>query len=140
MREAYGIEAPVLPRRTPWTRPRRRNPSRPRGWQDYHLVVSRLLPYKNVEAVVEAFRDLPERLVVVGHGPLRRSLERRLPPNVRLLSDLTDGQLRWVYAHSSALVAPPSRTTGSPRWRPPAYGSRPWRSAPAATSTRSSRA
>ena len=92
------------------------------GWQDYHLVVSRLLPYKNVEAVVEAFRDLPERLVIVGHGPLRRTLERRLPANVRLLSNLTDAQLRWVYAHSRALVAPALEDYGLTPLEAAAYG------------------
>jgi glycosyltransferase involved in cell wall biosynthesis len=123
MREAYGIEAPVLPapHGMDTTAPQEPVPALD-GWQDYHLVVSRLLPYKNVEAVVEAFRDLPERLVVVGHGPLRRSLERRLPPNVRLLSDLTDGQLRWVYAHSSALVAPALEDYGLTPLEAAAYG------------------
>jgi glycosyltransferase involved in cell wall biosynthesis len=123
MREAYGIEAPVLPapHAMDTTAPQEPVPALD-GWQDYHLVVSRLLPYKNVEAVVEAFRDLPERLVVVGHGPLRRSLERRLPPNVRLLSDLTDGQLRWVYAHSSALVAPALEDYGLTPLEAAAYG------------------
>ena len=40
----------------------------------YHLVVSRLLPYKNVDQVVEAFRGLPERLLVIGAGPLLEEL------------------------------------------------------------------
>lgn len=77
-------------------------------WADggFHLVVSRLLPYKNVHHVVEAFRDLPERLVVVGHGPLAGQLRSLAPPNVRLISGLTDAQLRWAYAHCTALLAP----------------------------------
>jgi glycosyltransferase involved in cell wall biosynthesis len=68
--------------------------------------VSRLLPYKNVDVVVEAFRGLDERLVVVGHGPLARELQRSLPPNARLLPVLTDAELRWVYAHAQVLLAP----------------------------------
>ena len=123
MRETYGIEAPILPP------PHAMDPNAPQepvaaldGWQDYHLVVSRLMPYKNVEAVVEAFRDLPERLVVVGQGPLRRSLERRLPPNVRLVSDLSDAQLRWVYAHSQALVGPALEDYGLTPLEAAAYG------------------
>ena len=41
------------------------------------LCVSRLLPYKNVDAVVEAFASLPEeRLVVAGSGPDERSASR----------------------------------------------------------------
>jgi glycosyltransferase involved in cell wall biosynthesis len=123
MRDAYGIEAPVLPA------PHAMDPAAAQepvpelaGWSDYHLVVSRLLPYKNVDAAVEAFRDLPERLVVVGHGPLKRSLERHLPANVRLLSNLTDAQLRWVYAHSRALVAPSLEDYGLTPLEAAAYG------------------
>ncbi|SDB79859.1 Glycosyltransferase involved in cell wall bisynthesis [Raineyella antarctica] len=77
-------------------------------WQDrYHLVVSRLMPYKNVDRALEAFADLPdERLVVVGAGPLADQLRAAAPPNVRMVSGLTDAQLRWTYAHATALVAP----------------------------------
>jgi glycosyltransferase involved in cell wall biosynthesis len=73
----------------------------------YLLVVSRLLPYKNVGAVLDAVRGLlDERLVVVGRGPEKARLEASRPPNVRLLEGLTDAQLRWVYAHCTALIAP----------------------------------
>lgn len=77
-------------------------------WQDgYHLVVSRLLPYKNVDRALEAFRGLPdERLVVVGDGPMAERLRAECPANARMVSDLGDAQLRWVYAHATALVAP----------------------------------
>ncbi|MEP6651076.1 MAG: glycosyltransferase [Lapillicoccus sp.] len=123
MRETYGIEAAVLPAPHAMdSTDRQERVAALDGWSDYHLVVSRLLPYKNVEAAVEAFRDLPERLVVVGRGPLRRSLERRLPSNVRLLSDLTDAQLRWVYAHSRALVAPSLEDYGLTPLEAAAYG------------------
>ena len=49
-------------------------------WADggYHLVVSRLLPYKNVDVVVER-GGTGHRLVVVGPGPgqrRRRATER----------------------------------------------------------------
>lgn len=77
------------------------------GWSDYHLIVSRLLPYKNVGAAIDAFQGLPgERLVVVGHGPLKPALVSRLPGNARLVSHLTDAQMRWVYARAHALIAP----------------------------------
>lgn len=77
-------------------------------WQDgYHLVVSRLLPYKNVDRALEAFRGLPdERLVVVGDGPMADLLRAEAPANARMVSDLSDAQLRWAYAHATALVAP----------------------------------
>lgn len=72
----------------------------------FHLVVSRLLPYKNVDVAVSAMRGRTDRLVVIGDGPLKDELVRHLPDNVRLLSGLTDDQMRWVYAHSTTLIAP----------------------------------
>ena len=77
-------------------------------WRDgYHLVVSRLLPYKNVDHALEAFGALPdERLVVVGAGPLADRLRAVAPANVRMVSGLSDAQLRWTYAHATALIAP----------------------------------
>jgi glycosyltransferase involved in cell wall biosynthesis len=70
------------------------------------LVVARLLPYKHVGHVIDAFRQLDrERLVVVGDGPQRHDLEARAPDNVRILGDVDDASLRWLYANANALVA-----------------------------------
>ena len=71
----------------------------------YHLVVSRLLPYKNVDQVVEAFRGLPERLLVIGAGPLLEELRAAAPDNVRFATGLTDAQMRCAHARATALVA-----------------------------------
>ena len=77
------------------------------GWRDYFLVVSRLMPYKNVDVVLETFRSLPEeRLVVIGRGPLTQQLRRTATANVRFLEGLSDAQMRWAYAHSRAVIAP----------------------------------
>jgi glycosyltransferase involved in cell wall biosynthesis len=70
------------------------------------LCVSRLLSYKNVDAVVEAFAGLPdERLVVVGDGPERARLRARAPANVQLVGTVDDARLRWLYRHTPGLVA-----------------------------------
>ncbi|PKW27088.1 glycosyltransferase [Phycicoccus duodecadis] len=107
--EAYGIPAEVLPAPHAMDPAAERAPVGPLAdWADggYLLVVSRLLPYKNVEAVVEAVRGTAHRLVVVGDGPGREALLARMPGNTRLVSGLTDAQVRWVYAHARLLVAP----------------------------------
>ena len=107
--DTYGIEADFVPP------PHSIDPAgsqEPVGaladWHDgYHLIVSRLMPYKNVDQALKAFRDMPEeRLVVVGSGPLADQLAAQAPANVRMLSGLSDAQLRWTYAHATALVAP----------------------------------
>ena len=47
-------------------------------------MVSRLLPYKNVDKAIEAFRDLPdERLVVIGRGPEEQRLRHACRPTWR---------------------------------------------------------
>lgn len=109
IRSAYGVDAEVLPAPVTLT-PHGAVSVVPalRDWaaEGYALVVSRLLPYKNVGAVIEAFRGHAERLVVVGNGPLLPELARSSPENVRIVSDLTDAQVRWVYANAAVLVAP----------------------------------
>ena len=70
---AYGIEATVVPPPYGIDAGGELSPvAALADWADdgYLLVVSRLLPYKNVDVAIEAVRGLPERLVVVGHGPI----------------------------------------------------------------------
>lgn len=71
----------------------------------YLLCIGRFLPYKHVDAVIAAMRRLPrDRLVVVGSGPLERTLRRMSPSNVVFLRDLDDAHMRWLYAHAALLV------------------------------------
>ncbi len=103
--DLYGIDAEVVPPPVDVD---------PGGVQEpiaglepgFVLCVSRLLAYKNVEAVTSAFSQLPgQRLVVVGSGPLADQIAATRPPNVRVLGRVTDANLRWLYASSSGLVA-----------------------------------
>jgi glycosyltransferase involved in cell wall biosynthesis len=73
--------------------------------QGFFLTVARLLPYKNVAATVDAFRDLNSRLVVVGDGPQREQLMATAPPNATFLGEVDDARLRWLYANCRGLVA-----------------------------------
>lgn len=104
IRRAYGIESDIL------HPPHCMDPSAEVEAVDlepgFLLSVSRLLPYKNLEAVVEAMGSLPgQRLVIVGGGPLAGRLRARAAPHVTLLGVVTDAQLRWLYANCAGLVA-----------------------------------
>lgn len=72
----------------------------------YFLVVSRLLPYKNVRPVVQAFKRLPDhQLLIVGAGPQRAELAKLAGANVTMLSDLTDEEMAAAYAGCVGLIA-----------------------------------
>jgi glycosyltransferase involved in cell wall biosynthesis len=67
--------------------------------------VSRLLPYKNVDAVIAAFDQRPEqRLVIVGRGPDADRLHTLAGPNITFIDLASDDELRWLYANAQALV------------------------------------
>lgn len=68
-------------------------PGRDRG--DYYVTSSRFVPYKRVPMIVEAFRALPDRrLVVVGDGPERDAVRRGAGRNVELLGHQSRDALR----------------------------------------------
>lgn len=72
----------------------------------FYLCVSRLLPYKNIAAIVDAFAGDPDRrLVVVGAGPEAAHLRERAGDNVRFFEALGDSKLAWLYHHCRALIA-----------------------------------
>ncbi|HVV94036.1 MAG TPA: glycosyltransferase [Hyphomicrobiales bacterium] len=53
---------------------------------DYYFTSSRMVPYKKIGLIVEAFAAMPERrLVVVGTGPQFKHIQKIATPNVTLL-------------------------------------------------------
>lgn len=54
--------------------------------EDFYLTVSRLVPYKRVDLIVEAFSKMPERkLVVIGDGPEMARISELATPNITLM-------------------------------------------------------
>ncbi len=107
VREVYGIEAEILPP-PPAMLPDGEEAATDGVEPGFLLCVARLLPYKNVDVLVEAVRRTPGvRLVVVGDGPERAALEHRVRdlPRVRLVGRVDDAHLRWLYRSCAALVA-----------------------------------
>jgi glycosyltransferase involved in cell wall biosynthesis len=106
---AYGIESEIVP--PPFSigaaAQRRRPAGLPPGVEnDLFLCVSRLLPYKNVRPVIEAFASTPDRqLVIVGSGPEEAELRAAAPANVAFTGAVGDAELAWLYAHARGLVA-----------------------------------
>jgi glycosyltransferase involved in cell wall biosynthesis len=73
--------------------------------EDYYLAVSRFAPYKHTEAIVEAFRDLgPRRLVVIGDGAGLKRARARASPNVTLLGFQSFEVLQHHMGSAKALI------------------------------------
>jgi len=70
-----------------------------------YLTVSRLVGYKRVDLLVQAFRELPERrLVIVGDGPDLRRLKASAGANVEFVGRLPREQLRARLQAARAFV------------------------------------
>ena len=53
---------------------------------DFYLTSSRMVPYKKIHLIVEAFSQLPDkRLVVIGDGPQFKRIKALAGPNVSIL-------------------------------------------------------
>ncbi|MBL7952698.1 MAG: glycosyltransferase [Flavobacteriales bacterium] len=77
------------------------------GERKHYVSASRLVPYKRVDHVIEAFRSMPDkRLLIAGDGPDRERLERSAPSNVHFLghSSLAD-HVRVLQTSKALIVA-----------------------------------
>ena len=72
--------------------------------EDFYLTVCRLVTYKNVTAIVEAFNHLERPLVVIGNGPLLPEIRRLAGPHVRILGRQSDTSVRTYMARAKAFV------------------------------------
>ena len=86
-RESTVVHPPVEVDRFRWDQPR----------DDVYLCLCRLVPYKRVDLVVEAFNRTGLPLVVIGDGPERARLQAMAGPNVRLLGRLPQDDVNaWL--------------------------------------------
>jgi glycosyltransferase involved in cell wall biosynthesis len=74
--------------------------------QPYYLIVSALVPYKQIDLAIHAFNDLQLPLKIVGDGPLRKKLEKIAQPNVEFIGWVSDDILPRLYASCQALIFP----------------------------------
>ncbi len=63
--------------------------------EDFYLTVSRLVPYKHIDILVQAFARMPERrLVIIGGGPEENRLKAGAGANVKILGHLDTDKVR----------------------------------------------
>jgi glycosyltransferase involved in cell wall biosynthesis len=72
---------------------------------DYYLALSRLVPYKKTDLIVEAFAQMPDRkLVVIGDGPQMKDLKKMAAGNIELLGFQPNSVVEDHLKHAKALI------------------------------------
>jgi glycosyltransferase involved in cell wall biosynthesis len=75
----------------------------PRG--DFYLAASRLVPYKRMDLIVQAFAGMPDRkLVMIGDGPDMAKIKAIATPNVEILGYQSFEVLRDHMQRAKAFV------------------------------------
>ena len=73
--------------------------------EDFYFTASRMVPYKKIDLIVEAFAGLPDKkLVVVGAGPDFDKIKAKTGPNVELLGFQPFETLRDYMQRARAFV------------------------------------
>lgn len=80
--------------------------------RSYHLVVSRLVPYKKVDLVIRLFNRMNKLLVIVGVGSEEGKLKRIAGKNIHFVGNVTDSQLAVYYQNCKALIFPQEEDFG----------------------------
>ncbi|EMR0849768.1 glycosyltransferase, partial [Klebsiella pneumoniae] len=73
--------------------------------KDYYFTVSRVVPHKNILTIVQAFKKLPEKkLVVIGDGPLLADLKDIKSDNIQFLGYQNDNVVNTYMREARALI------------------------------------
>lgn len=71
----------------------------------YFLVVSRLVQYKRVDVIIDAFNDTGLPLVIIGDGMEKHVLKKRARKNITFIDrHLTEDELASYYGNCRALI------------------------------------
>lgn len=73
--------------------------------EDFYLTASRMVPYKRMDLIVEAFASMPDKqLMVIGDGPDLEKIRAKATPNIRLMGYQPFSVLRDHMQRAKAFV------------------------------------
>lgn len=107
IRKVYGRSSTVIhpPVDVPTELPPPASTANTKHGSGFYLAASRLVPYKNIMAIVQAFAAMPsKRLVVAGTGPELSRLKAFGAPNVQFVGFVPDQDLRHLMRAAKAFV------------------------------------
>ncbi len=74
--------------------------------EDYYLVVGRLVPYRRLDILIEAFNKMGQPLIIAGRGRDKERLTAMAGPNVTFLGYVADEALPELLARCRAFMFP----------------------------------
>lgn len=73
--------------------------------EDYYLTASRMVPYKKMDMIVEAFSQMPDKkLIVIGNGPDFEKIKSKATNNIQLLGYQPFTDLLYYMQRAKAFV------------------------------------
>ena len=73
--------------------------------EDYYLTVSRLVPYKKIGLIIDAFNQMPDKkLIVVGGGPLLAEYQKKAKGNIELRGHCSDAEVEVLMSKAKGFV------------------------------------
>jgi glycosyltransferase involved in cell wall biosynthesis len=73
--------------------------------EDYYLTASRMVPYKRLDLVIEAFNELPDKnLIVIGSGPEKEKLISKGSSNIKIIGHQETEKLKVYMQKAKAFV------------------------------------
>ena len=81
--------------------------------ENFYLVVSRLVPYKKIDLLVEAFNKMPDkRLIVIGDGPMMKKIKKIAGSNIEILGYQPKSIVKEYMKKAKALIFPAEEDFG----------------------------
>ncbi len=71
---------------------------------DYYLASARMISYKRLDIIVEAFNWLGWRLLISGDGPERERLKSKALDNIEFLGHVTDAQRTQLFSKAKSVI------------------------------------
>lgn len=91
-------------------------PSKSQDFNDYFLLVSRLVSHKKIELAINACHTTKNKLIIVGTGRNQKKfieLKQKLnDPNIQFVGQVSDKKLLDLYQNCSALICPQEEDFG----------------------------
>jgi glycosyltransferase involved in cell wall biosynthesis len=72
--------------------------------EDFYLTVSRLVSYKQIGLIVQAFNKLGQKLVIIGDGPQFEQIRKLAKPNIEMLGSQPNKVVEQYMSQAKAFV------------------------------------